>query len=353
MLKRKDGIFLQSYLKSLKCGEIMVASKVIPPRVLLVGAAGHQSLEYHSLLKNDLIFSGFVDPELKKMKSLYKGCEGALFSNVESAIKNSDFDMALVCVPHNLHNHITLQLLANKKIVIKEKPLALSTSEINQYKSLDYLKFFTIVQRQYNPIFINAKQDLPLIGKVYSYQYNYSLKIPEVTQGWRSEYESSRGGVLMDMGYHVLDILLSFFGEPSNLMGTVSYCYDAMKYENLEDSISIILDYKKKGLHGTVNLNRHSSIKKEEFEINGRDGTILLTPRQYTIFDRKGVVIKKFANEKSDFRKKMIMQYIKFVNDFEFIDNHFNHHVKIVQLIENFYGLKKLCKEKKDEKSKI
>jgi predicted dehydrogenase len=328
--------------------------KEIFPKLLLVGAAGHQSLEYYSLLKNDFFFTGFVDPEINKLKSFYKGLEDKFFPDIDSAINNSDFNIALVCVPHNLHSNLTLKLLSKNKIVIKEKPLALTTSEINHYKSLNFLKLFTIVQRQFNPTFIEAKKDMPLIGKIFSFQYNYSLRINEITQGWRSKYESSGGGVLMDMGYHILDILLSFFGDPSYFNGSVSYCYDEMKHANLEDSISVILDYKNKDFYGMMNLNRHSSIKKEEFEIVGSEGTLVITPSQYTIFNRKGVIIKKFINEKSDYKKTMILQYINSINNIDFINDHFNHHVKIVQLIESFYESKKTASgEEKYEESKV
>ncbi|MFH0898005.1 MAG: Gfo/Idh/MocA family oxidoreductase, partial [bacterium] len=228
-------------------------------------------------------------------------------------------------------------LLKNKKIVIKEKPFALHVSDIQQYKTIPAFKIFTIVQRQFNPVFINAKNDLSLIGRVYSYRYDYFLKIPFKARGWRASFSSSGGGILADMGYHVVDMLISFFGSPTSFNGNFSYCYDDTAKENLEDSVSILLNHSEKQIQGVVFLNKHHSIKKEEFEIIGTEGTLLITQKYYKIFDRNGTLIKEFIPQPIDAKKVMFQEYLKSVQDEIFIDSHLQHHEDCLYLIEKIY----------------
>ncbi|WP_410169425.1 Gfo/Idh/MocA family protein [Acinetobacter haemolyticus] len=50
------------------------------------------------------------------------------------------------------------------------------------------------------------------MGKPYALQYDYFLSHNK-TVGWRSKKELACGGVLLDMGYHIIDTINSFFGE--------------------------------------------------------------------------------------------------------------------------------------------
>ena len=240
------------------------------------------------------------------------------------------------------HKNITFSLLPLKKIIIKEKPLALNSNEIKEYINLmkiyPYMKLFTIVQRNFNPCFIEGKNKLKLIGKIYNFSYDYDLNIENITSGWRAEFKKSFGGVLIDMGYHVLDIILSFFNEIISVCAINSFCYEEMKNENLEDSINVIMQFKN-NISGVVNLNRHSHIKKEIFIIRGEKGIIEILPSQISIYDRKGIVIfcKKCSINQDEIKISMFDHYIKHKNDKKFLAGHFRHHINIVFIIDKIY----------------
>ncbi len=311
------------------------------PRILLVGAAGQQGKEYYALLKNEFQISAVVDPNIEALDAFYKEESVALYRDLETALKEEDFQVAIVCVPHGFHYSLTMSLLKNKKIVIKEKPLALSIAEVQAYKAIPDAKIFTIVQRQFNPVFVNAKKDLPLLGRIYSYRYDYFLKIQKKSSDWRASFDNAGGGILTDMGYHAVDMILSFFGKPSFFTGNFSYCYEDTAQAKLEDSVSILLSHAHGQIQGNLYFNKHHSSKKEEFEIIGAEGTLLITPNWYKIFDRKGDLVKEFVpqTQPSDAKAIMFREYMNSIKDNAFIDSHTNHHEDVVSLIENVYKL--------------
>lgn len=161
------------------------------------------------MLKEKFEIVAVVDSNENMLNEMYSGED--ICRCVSAADVPVDFDIALVCVPHTMHAKITLPLLNSGKVVIKEKPLATSIEEANLYN--ENMNLFTIVQKQFNPMFIKGKEKIESIGRIYNYNYSYNLPFAEMTKGWRANFDISQGGVLLDMGYHVLDILLTYFGN--------------------------------------------------------------------------------------------------------------------------------------------
>ena len=310
--------------------------------IILIGAAGHQGKEYFNLLKEKYNFTALIDNDFELLNKEYDSNKYLLLKDVKDLNQNIEYDIALICLPHYLHKKITLPLISLKKTIIKEKPLAINSYDIKDYiitmKKNSNNKFFTIVQRNFNPSFIEAKADLNVIGKIYNFSYDYELNFENKTTGWRAEFNKTFGGVLIDMGYHILDIVLNYFNGITSVFALNSFCYSDMKKQGLEDSINIILQFKN-DITGVVNINRHSYEKKEIFIIRGEKGIIKILPNQYTIYDRKGNIIlyKKYSIEQEQMKLSMFDFYIKHQNDDKFLVQHFKHHCNIVLLIEKIY----------------
>ncbi len=312
-------------------------------KIAIIGAAGQQGQEYYKLLHGDAITT-LVDSDFVKLSQIYSGeANVKLFSSIEEASGSSDFNTAIVCLPHHLHAEVALYLLRRNKVVIKEKPLALSTSDIESYKELSDFTVLTTVQRAFNSVFKNAKNDLAILGRIYSYKYEYNLNIPEQTTGWRARLEYSGGGVLIDMGYHILDVVISFFGIPQKTTGFLSYCYEDMSKAQLEDSACVVLSHFSEQIQGIVSLSRHHSQRKEEFEILGHDGTMLINPKGYKILNRQNQVVKEFLLEdsSSQIKRSMLECYLNLCDCKDFTTSHFAHHSAIVSIIENVYRASK------------
>ena len=310
--------------------------------IILIGAAGHQGKEYFQLLKDKYNFKALIDNDFKSLEKIYDPNKYLLLKDIKDLNKNIDFEVAIICLPHYLHKSITIPLISLKKTIIKEKPLAINSNDIkdylNQMKKYSNHKIFTIVQRNFNPSFNDARNNINLIGKIYNFSYDYDLNIENITNGWRAEFNKSFGGVLIDMGYHILDIILKFFNGLISVSAVNSFCYNEMKKEGLEDSINIIMQFKN-DISGVININRHSQSKKEIFILRGEKGIIEILPSQYSIYDRKGNVIFTKKNPINQDKIKLLMfeHYIQHQNDLKFIFEHFKHHCNIVFIIEKIY----------------
>ena len=311
------------------------------PNIILIGAAGHQGKEYFKILKEKCNFKALIDNNYELLKKLYDQNKYILLPDFKE-LNTIDYDIALICLPHFLHKDITLSLLSSNKMIIKEKPLGFSSFDIKEYHSqmqkYSNFKLFTIVQRNYNPSFKEARNKLNLIGKIYNFSYDYELNIENKTTGWRAEFEKCFGGVLMDMGYHVLDIIFTFFSGLISFSAVNSFCYDEMKKEGLEDSINIIMRFKN-GLSGIININRHSNLKKELFTIRGDKGVIEIYPSQYLIYDRKGRIIysQNFSMNQEQIKLSMFEFFFRNKNNKDFLYEHFEHHSYVVSIIEKIY----------------
>lgn len=311
-------------------------------RVILVGAGGKKAMEYYDLLKDHVQFVGFIQPNPRPdIASLSRNERVPLYSDLPSLTKSVKFDGALVAVPHHLHFNYTDQLLRAGKFVIKEKPVGLTGSDLARYRAInphDTPRLFTVVQRQFQQAFIQAKKDLDGLGPIYAFKYEYCLGLKDDTSGWRAQRAKSGGGVLLDAGYHIVDILHTFFGEPSRNVGQFAYTSSSRK-EKLEDAAILLLSYPR-DIHGVAIISRYGPHKKEIFEVLGERGAAIITPTEYTIYDRQGNMLKNYKStrSKSDESRDMFLTYLDHVHDNDYIKQELQRHERNMQLIDAIYA---------------
>jgi len=256
-------------------------------KAILIGGTEHRGREYYNLLNSKFHFVAAVDSNAKLLNEIFDNRKIKTSEYLDDILFNVDFDIAIICLPHITHKEVTIPLIKAGKTIIKEKPLATSTAELLEYKEAmrkyKNYKLLTIVQRQFSSIFKQAYDHLPLLGKIYNFKYEYNLNAQTQITGWRAEYEKSKGGVLIDMGYHVLDVILSFFGQYKSIYCLKSYCDERMEKNSLEDSIFLLIEHSS-GICGSINITRQHSQKNEIFEIIGSQGTMIITPSYFKLF---------------------------------------------------------------------
>lgn len=297
-----------------------------PLNFAVIGANGGRGLLYAEVLKkrSDVhlvacVVNKHISHELQALK-----CDIITDGNVQRLLDNHTLDYAVVSLPHHLHSQVT-KLLRNKGVkIIKEKPLALSLKEAESYDS----RVFTTVQRTVMKPFIEAKMRLSEIGSIQSFSYTYTFNLPSPTSGWRSDPEKAGGGVVMDMGYHIIDIVQWLVGKPNSYNSTVGYEYDEMKEKALEDRAHITFSYKT--FRGSITLDRHAKKKEERFEIIGENGTIVLEPTSLSINGKK----EEFTESKEDLISNL---YDLCLNE-KTKQEDFDRNINTVRIIEKLYA---------------
>jgi len=226
-----------------------------------------------------------------------------VYENLTEALQGPrKWDVAIVSVPHSAHDTITRALIeVGVKLIIKEKPLAISLEFAQEYSALAERKGITMItttQRQIQPSFLKGLEMLSRIGEIHHFDYLYHFALPEVTSGWRGEKELAIGGVLLDMGYHALDMLHLYFGVMTEASGKLSYMHKEMAQQELEDKAEIELTFG--SAKGLLSIDRHALHRQELFKIEGSEGTLEVRPTETILYNKDGQEIERYTPPELD-----------------------------------------------------
>src|SRR5690606_18053309 len=218
------------------------------------------------------------------------------FTDVETLVKEKTPEMAVVAVPHHVYLPI-LELLAEKQIpILKEKPLARNLEEAKKIKDLverTNTKLLVTLQRRFNPIFSVFLQLRERIGEIYNFSAEYTLNIGNLEDGWRASVEKAGGGCLIDMGYHMTDLLMWYFGLPEHVMAHMGKNNREHQEYDVEDTCNVLMKYnpgeqRPRQITGNIFLSRVYPEKKEELRVSGTRGTIVVRRGGIIRYDNKG-----------------------------------------------------------------
>lgn len=132
-------------------------------------------------------------------------------------LKSSKVDVLVVCSPNYLHvTHAIMGLEAGADVIC-EKPLALTEDELNRLQEAERKsgkRIGTILQLRVHPSLVAIQQDLIALGKqdhVVRMKYVTS-RGPWYHRSWKGDVSKS-GGLATNIGVHLFDLLVWFFGE--------------------------------------------------------------------------------------------------------------------------------------------
>lgn len=146
-----------------------------------------------------------TDPERAKTAES-KGIHA--FASREELLSDDRIDLVTVATPNDYHKEIVIDALAHGKNVISEKPVTLSTPDLEEMiaASKKYGRLFTVHQnRRWDEDYLTMKKilDDDTLGKVFRIESRVqgSRGVPG---DWRNQPEHG-GGMVFDWGIHLLD----------------------------------------------------------------------------------------------------------------------------------------------------
>lgn len=141
--------------------------------------------------------------------------------NAQTLLARHDIDAVCICTPSGLHAQQTIAAAHAGKHVLVEKPMALTLADadmmIHACQAANVL-LGVALQRRTDPHFQAVQQAISagLIGQPVL----ANVMIPYVrnqsyyeSAAWRGTWALDGGGVLMNQGIHLIDVLLWFMGE--------------------------------------------------------------------------------------------------------------------------------------------
>lgn len=236
-------------------------------------------------------------PDPKKVK-VYRDYKD-LFKDAKKK-KNCKIDGVVLSVPHFLYKEI-IELAVHQGIsVFKEKPFAMNLEEAKELSALSIkegVQIYTVTKRQFYPSYAMGLQFLHdgVIGRPYMYSARHFIPHGNLYEGWRSSVQAAGGGALIDMGYHLLDVIMRYFGEvtEANLhwsnVAKPNYTYE------VEDAASLHNWHPSSGIHGVFQLAVLSGPKEEAIEVRGTKGRFVVTKSDLTVFDTWGKELNHYT----------------------------------------------------------
>lgn len=267
------------------------------------------------------------------------------FTDLQTMASSKLVDAVLISVPHSFHFELTRVALENNLHVLKEKPFAISTEEavfLAGFAKTRGLVLMTCVQRRFADSNISFKRNLTLIGEPYLMNARYSMDIQYLSEGWRGSDALAGGGCLIDMGYHMIDQILWYFGKPRSISASFSNGARPLQKYEVEDSASLLVDWGK--LHGTVQISRAMPPKTDYIEVFGTNGSLSLSKGILTLRDSSGDSILETVST-----QLKIDPYLRQLDFFAYcIGYHVSppSHVPQVSLIDRCYSQPLLQMEK-------
>jgi scyllo-inositol 2-dehydrogenase (NADP+) len=129
------------------------------------------------------------------------------------------YDAALLCIPDGAKLELITYLLSNSKHLLVEKPLfADESAHLTRLKALaerNRTVCYTAYNHRFEPHFIRMKEliDSGRLGRIYCARMFYGNGTARLVRD--SAWRDQGAGVLPDLGSHLLDTALFWFGRPS------------------------------------------------------------------------------------------------------------------------------------------
>jgi predicted dehydrogenase len=165
-------------------------------------------------------------------------------------LQDPTLDVVDILLPHYLHADCVIAALQAGKHVICEKPLAITTRDIDRIAKASlaakrsvhvkhYFRFATLHDRLRNLLLKNAIGKPSLITILYT---TNAIDTLNDRSSWRGDLKKSGGGVLIDSGFHMIDLLQSYFGHPLSVY-SVARKFSTTLPQKGEDTSATILTY--------------------------------------------------------------------------------------------------------------
>ena len=260
---------------------------------------------------------------------------GTVYSDYKMMLRNEKIDVLFVCLPNKESAQATILGLKNNCHVFCEKPPSKNLIELKKVYKVFKQKKNLVLKYGFNHRYHNSVQYAQKIiaskklGKiinlrgVYGKSYivlktNFSKK-KNYRFNWRTRKKDAGGGILLDQGIHLIDLLNLFVG---NFIESKSYISKSYWKKDVEDNVYTILKNNKKvfaTLHSSATLWKHNflldiTLEKGMINLSGiLSGTKSYGKEKITIIKRTKNELQ--PNEKTYFYSKDL-SWDKEINDF-------------------------------------
>jgi predicted dehydrogenase len=218
----------------------------------------------------------------------------AFYSSYEKMLEEKRVDAVIISTPSFSHVPIALRAIAHDVDVFIEKPLShtlVSAKDLHAAAKQRQIISMVGYCLRYIPTFAKAREMVQngAIGKVVRVEADMFISDVLAPQhGWRYDPQKSGGGVVMDFGVHMIDLLYWFFGRPETVSATTKKLFS----ERVEDEATISFSFAN-ALEAHMQTSWSSAEHRKSYskmKIIGDAGEIIVTDQTLRITDAHGHV---------------------------------------------------------------
>ena len=227
-----------------------MAQKVINTAIVGFGLSGKVFHAPFIHVHNGFSIKKIVERHKQESKDIYPYID--IIKDYKDILNDPDIDLAVICTPNTLHYQMVKETLLAGKHVVIEKPFTPTSNEADELIELaksKNLKIFVYHNRRWDGDFLTIQKLIKsgVLGNLQEYEAHFDRYKPELTKNvWRDE-PISGGGILYDLGSHLIDQALVLFGKPNAIKADIqsqrkgSKVDDYFELHLLYDKLKVIL----------------------------------------------------------------------------------------------------------------
>ncbi|MBF6332497.1 Gfo/Idh/MocA family oxidoreductase [Nocardia transvalensis] len=222
------------------------------------------------------------------------------YTDFREMFATEGLDLAVVCVPHDVGRDVIRAAASNKVHVLKEKPFATTLAEAKELSELcerSGIQLMVALQRRLDPIHASFQLLADQVGSPFLVEGRYTMHVADPSEGWRGQSGKAGGGCVIDMGYHLIDLVLWYFGLPDRIMADLSANARLDRHYDAEDTALVHFWYRR-GLYGSLLFSRFLGPKTEELRLVGPRGVVHLERDRICRLSNSGDVIETLGRER-------------------------------------------------------
>ncbi|MCP2258752.1 putative dehydrogenase [Streptoalloteichus tenebrarius] len=139
-----------------------------------------------------------------------------------------EFDLAVITTPNREHAPLARTALERGLAVVVDKPFAATSADaagLAELADARGLLLSVFHNRRWDGDFLTVRRlvEEGRLGRVHRFESRFERWRPEVRPGWKESADpADAGGILFDLGSHLIDQAVTLFGRPSRVYAEVS-----------------------------------------------------------------------------------------------------------------------------------
>jgi len=163
--------------------------------------------------------------------------------------EHDDIDLVVISTPNRTHVPLALRAVEAKRAVVVDKPVAVSSADARRLADAARrhgVMASVFQNRRWDGDFMTVRRLLAenALGKVHRFESRFERWRPALRDNWReSNAPAEGGGLLLDLGSHLIDQALCLFGPVAEAARTYSELDSRRAGSQVDDDVFVALTH--------------------------------------------------------------------------------------------------------------